>query len=271
MASRAACARAWGASILSRTIWLFGFARYFRACACAAGLFAAVFSILASTDKAYAAVGATLRLTSTVNPSLVGQATTLRFVASGGSGTPTGVVSIDFGDGTPPAPFPLAGGFAQTTHTYTVTGNFVVTATYSGDGTYFGDFAVLTQFVPATSTPSGSAAIHTIQSAVTTSVANTSAAINLDAIDAGISSGFSNGETPLNLGPGGGFINFAGGSPVATTASRVEDAYASLAYAGSYKAPISKSPPRLEREWSAWADIRGAGSKASDPAGKAMT
>jgi outer membrane autotransporter protein len=106
---------------------------------------------------------------------------------------------------------------------------------------------------------------HALQVVVSPIVAQTSGAAITSAIDGGITDGFSNGGTPASFGPGGGFINFAA-EPRSQTATRAEEAFAALGYAGNvYKAPPRK--PLLYREWNAWADIRGTGWKANDTSG----
>ncbi|MFI0779866.1 Ig-like domain repeat protein [Streptomyces sp. NPDC021212] len=74
----------------------------------------------------------------TPNPSVVGQPVAVSATVTAvppGAGTPTGTVTLDFGDGTPTVTTPLTGGATNTTHTYTdTTGSpYTVTATYNGD------------------------------------------------------------------------------------------------------------------------------------------
>ena len=114
--------------------------------------------------------------------------------------------------------------------------------------------------VPSTTTtPTDSTNIRSLQTSLTKSVSATSATNT--AIDGGINTGFSDGGT--SVGPGGGFINFAA-EPQSSTASRAEEAFAALGYTGTTKAPRGLRP---EREWSAWADIRGTGWRADDTTG----
>lgn len=107
--------------------------------------------------------------------------------------------------------------------------------------------------------------IRSLQVAITKSVATTSGAVISSAIDGGIAAGFSNGGTPMSFGPNGGFVNFAA-EPHSETTTRAEGAFDALGYAGNvYKARPRE--PLLDRDWSAWADIRGTGWKASDTTG----
>ena len=117
--------------------------------------------------------------------------------------------------------------------------------------------------------PTDSQNIRSLQTSITTLVATTSGLAITNAIDGGINDGFSNGGTPTSFGPNGGFINFAAPEPRSLTASRAEEAFAALSYAGNHtKAPdFNKAPPRLDRDWSAWADIRGTGWKLNDTTG----
>nr|QBF51787.1 IPT/TIG domain-containing protein [Streptomyces caniferus] len=83
----------------------------------------------------------TTAVVSSPDPTVVGQAMTITAsVASAapGSGTPTGTVTFDFGDGTAPVTAPVAGGLATVAHTYTATAGspYPLTATYNGDANY---------------------------------------------------------------------------------------------------------------------------------------
>ena len=84
--------------------------------------------------------------------------------------------------------------------------------------------------------PADSQNVRTLQATITRSVANTAATNTSNAIDGGINMGFSDSGTPTNLGPSGGFINFAE-APKSQTASRAEEAFPVLNYAGVKKAP----------------------------------
>ena len=110
--------------------------------------------------------------------------------------------------------------------------------------------------------------IRSLQTSLTTTIATTSGQVISNAIDGGIADGFSNGGTPTNFGPNGGFINFAA-APKSDIESRTDEAFAALGYASADKKTpnFTKAPPRLEREWSAWADIRGTGWKVDDTSG----
>ncbi|MFE3551967.1 Ig-like domain repeat protein [Streptomyces kronopolitis] len=94
----------------------------------------------ASTGTGSQTVGqasSALAVTSTPDSATVGQQVTFTATVSTlppGAGTPTGTVTFDFGDGTPPVTVPLTDGTADAGHTYTNASPYTVTVTYSGDG-----------------------------------------------------------------------------------------------------------------------------------------
>ncbi|MFD0442535.1 hypothetical protein ACFQ10_08195 [Streptomyces indonesiensis] len=66
--------------------------------------------------------GTTTTITAAPNPSVTGELVTVTVVPTGpGAGTPTGPVTIDFGDGTPPVTAQLVNGSAAVTHAYAST------------------------------------------------------------------------------------------------------------------------------------------------------
>lgn len=96
-------------------------------------------------------VGSSASLTQTVNkaasspslnitpsPGVAGQASTFSVTVSGVSGvpTPTGTVTLNFGDGSSQAVLTLNGGTASTTHTYAAATSFTTSLTYNGDTNY---------------------------------------------------------------------------------------------------------------------------------------
>ena len=76
----------------------------------------------------------------TPSPGVAGQASTFSVTVSGASGvpTPTGTVTLNFGDGSPQAVLTLSSGTASTTHTYAAAAHFTTALTYSGDTNYTG-------------------------------------------------------------------------------------------------------------------------------------
>ncbi|WP_037837630.1 Ig-like domain repeat protein [Streptomyces sp. NRRL S-337] len=94
----------------------------------------------------------TTAVVSSPDPTVVGQPTTLTATVAPiapGTGTPTGTVTFDFGDGTSPATATLSGGVATITHTYTGTSGspHTFTGTYNGDSNYTTSHGVDTQTV----------------------------------------------------------------------------------------------------------------------------
>jgi hypothetical protein len=164
-----------------------------------------------------------------------------------------------------------------TTSTYTVTSSDIATygslrfmvATLGGDGadtlTWSCTSAGSSGAGGASGIPTDSQHIRALQISTSTLVATTSGETISSAIDGGITDGFSNDGTPTSFSANGAFINFAA-EPRSDIARRTDEAFSALGYAGSTnKAPdFNKAPPRLDREWSAWADIRGTGWKVDD-------
>ncbi|MFB6437043.1 Ig-like domain repeat protein [Streptomyces sp. NPDC056411] len=89
-------------------------------------------------------------VSSTPDPSVVGGAVTFTATVAAvppASGTPTGTLTFEFGDGSPTVTVPLTGGAATASHTYTAAGGYSVTAVYSGDGDFAGSSGLDTQTV----------------------------------------------------------------------------------------------------------------------------
>ncbi|MEV6569284.1 Ig-like domain repeat protein [Streptomyces kronopolitis] len=110
----------------------------------------------ADTQVITQAVSTTV-LSAAPSPSVTGQAVTFAAVVAAvppGAGTPTGTVTFDFGDGTPPITLPLTDGTAATTHAYSsaAASPYPVTLTYSGD----------TNFLPSSGTD-----LHSVEPATT--------------------------------------------------------------------------------------------------------
>ncbi len=77
----------------------------------------------------------TTTLSSSLNPSAVGEGVTFTAVVSGQSGTPTGTVTFDV-SGDESTGIALSGGQATFPSTFNDTGSATVTASYSGDSVY---------------------------------------------------------------------------------------------------------------------------------------
>lgn len=70
------------------------------------------------------------------SPAKVGQSVTFHIVVTRvlpATGTPGGTVTIDYGDGTAAAVVALAGGVADSTHSYAAAGSYNISANYGGD------------------------------------------------------------------------------------------------------------------------------------------
>ncbi|WP_413811566.1 Ig-like domain repeat protein [Streptomyces sp. OE57] len=101
-------------------------------------------------------------ITATPDPTVTGELVTVTVVPTGpGAGTPTGPVTIDFGDGAPVVTAELVNGSATVTHAYASTAGspYTIAAEYGGDG----DFA-----------PSENTLVHAVESAATTTVVTSS-------------------------------------------------------------------------------------------------
>jgi hypothetical protein len=98
-----------------------------------AGLLALTLLGLSTTAHA---VTASQTFVSNSFPDFVGQAVSLSISVVGVAGTPTGIVTIDFGDGSATQQLALTNGAAATSHTFASAGFFNVTTTYGGDATY---------------------------------------------------------------------------------------------------------------------------------------
>ncbi|MGW7261795.1 beta strand repeat-containing protein, partial [Streptomyces sp. NPDC054834] len=89
---------------------------------------------------------------SSPDPSVVGQPVTITATVAPvapGAGTPTGTVTISFGDGSPSQVVNLVGGTATIPHTYTsTTGSpYTITASYGGNGNFTSSIGIDTQTV----------------------------------------------------------------------------------------------------------------------------
>ncbi|MCX4791580.1 Ig-like domain repeat protein [Streptomyces sp. NBC_01221] len=108
--------------------------------------------------QSVAPAGSTTLVSLAPTPSATGEPVTVTAAVSAappGGGTPTGTVTFDFGDATPPVSAPLTAGVATTTHAFAGTAGspFTVSAAYGGDA----DIA-----------PSVGTAGQTVQAAATT-------------------------------------------------------------------------------------------------------
>ncbi|MFF4284315.1 Ig-like domain repeat protein [Streptomyces sp. NPDC001633] len=108
--------------------------------------------------QAVVQTAAILTVSAGAGPSVVGEPVTVAVTAAAvppGAGVPTGTVTVDFGDGTPPATAALTGGSALFTHPWTSSlgSPYAISAVYSGSGDFTTAVAATTQTVlPAATT-----------------------------------------------------------------------------------------------------------------------
>jgi hypothetical protein len=225
--------------------------------------------------------GTTTALTSSLNPSQVGQSVTFTATVTSSSGTPTG--SVTFLDGaTVLGTAGLSGGVATFTTSTLTLGSHSITASYSGGGIFAPSVSpVLNQ---AVNTPTDSLKLRALQILVTPLEAQVSGQAISGAINSAITEGFSEGGAFVTPNGSGVRFNFAADPNAAQAAgdtirstdpfsnasgifdpamrtaakpltSRTDDAFGALGYAGPVKAPPRVVEPR---EWLAWAEVRGA-------------
>ncbi|MFE6497311.1 Ig-like domain repeat protein [Streptomyces sp. NPDC057747] len=147
------------------------------------------------------AVATTTTVSSAPNPSVTGQ--TVNFTATvsakaAGAGVPTGGVTFDFGDGTPPVTATVNGAVATAHHTYTGPADrtFSVTAAFSGDATFSTSTGTTVQTVdkaPATAT---------VTTSPDPSAAGQPVTINATVTPAGAGAGVPTGTVTFDFGDG---------------------------------------------------------------------
>jgi hypothetical protein len=125
--------------------------------------------------------------------------------------------------------------------------------------------ATLSVTVTCTPAPSGGASngntdsqsLRAVQLGVTRTVAAISGGAISGAVDGAIGDAFSTtGGAPITVGPSGFSMNFAAEPQTTEAARRTDQAFSALGYAGN---AIAKAPPRIDRDWSLWVDVRGTG------------
>jgi uncharacterized repeat protein (TIGR01451 family) len=219
----------------------------------------------------------TTTLTSSLNPSSVGQPVTFTATVAGGA---TG--NVTFADGaTTLATVALSSGVATFTTSTLTLGSHSITATYSGDGTHLGSTsAALIQTVQV---PADSLRLRALQVLVTPTVAQVSGQAISGAVDSAIGEAFNGGGALVAPSGNGVRFNFSSDSdgvvstsskdpsstaygavasdasragPQSNARTRLDETFNALAYAGATKAP----PVRVAelKEWLGWAEVRGA-------------
>jgi hypothetical protein len=237
-----------------------------------------------TTQQTVNLINTSTTLTSSLNPSQVGQAVTFTATASSGGGTPTGTVT--FKDGTNVlGNATLASGIATFTTTALTQGSHTVTANYAGSGSQAASTS--SPLIQIVNIPADSIKLRAMQVLAAPVAAQVSGQAISGAVDSAISEGFSDGGAFVTPGANGVRFNFAAdpdGKPVdvanadpfgsrgfatpngrgfagqpardgASSSGRVDDAFAALAYAGG----PTKAPPRLvePKLWLGWAEVRG--------------
>ncbi|MCK7473808.1 MAG: Ig-like domain repeat protein [Rhodopseudomonas palustris] len=235
------------------------------------GLFTYVFSTTSTT------------LTSSLNPSEVGQAVTFTATVSAGGPTPTGTVTFTEG-GQVLGSATLVSGVASFTTAALPRGSHSITAVYAGNGSFASSTSAV--LVQAVNIPTDSVRLRAMQIVGSRAVAQVSGATITNAIDLAINEGFSERGTLLMPSSGGLRFNFAADpeqqpdtsaeAPVSErwhslgvgrsrpsersggASSRINDAFAAIDIVKAQKAPPAA---RLieQKDWLAWADIKGSG------------
>jgi autotransporter-like protein len=153
-------------------------------------------------------------------------------------------------------------------HSYTVTGtggdtNLESVVRIQGGPSDISVTATCTSGTSTSTSPTDSQKLRAVQVQGSTMVAQASGAAITGAVGGAIGDAFANGGAPVTFGSTGMTFNFAA-DPQNQAALRnadgpsADDPFAALAYAGGYtKAP--PLAPALDRQWSAWADVRGTG------------
>ena len=217
-----------------------------------------------------------LSLTSTPNPSLIGQPVTFTARVTGNS--PTGTITFTY-NGATIGTAALVSGVATFTIATLPAGSDPVSASYPGDANNAADPQTVIQVVQSNS---DSAKLHEVQVSVMPIVANLSGQAISGAIDSAIGVGL--GGCPQLLTPSAsGFTYYfdgctqqqanayASGDKVTSSAqalvsptggSIIDDDFRALGFANDGSAQYAKASPQpvqAPRDWLVWVDVRGAG------------
>lgn len=233
----------------------------------------------ANDQFSYAKAATSLDLTSSPNPSNVGQPVTFTVRITGNS--PTGMVTFT-DNGRTIGTATLVNGVATFTTSTLAAGSNSVTANYPGDVNNAPDPETVTQVVNAIS---DSVKLRQMQMAAMPVVTNMSGQAISGAIDNAVSNGFGGGCQMVSPNGGGFTYCFDGGaapmqqSSLAQDGSHIlpeqrqmlEEDFKALGYAED-PAATRKAPTAAPREWLVWIDVRGADfsrtTVGSDMAGK---
>jgi hypothetical protein len=203
----------------------------------------------------------TTTLTSSVNPSSLGQLVVFTAVVAvtAGSGTPTGTVNFADG-GTVLGSAPLVGNSAIFTTSSLTLGSHPITATYLGSATFATSTSQVLQ--QAVNTPADSLKLRALQLAGTKIEAQSSGQATSGAISASITEGFSEDGNLITPSGDGMRFNFAAEPHENSVApsgaqNRVGAPFDALAYGPT----TTKAPPSVKqpKDWLIWLDVRGTG------------
>ncbi|WP_328390788.1 Ig-like domain repeat protein [Streptomyces sp. NBC_00400] len=163
-------------------------------------------------------------VSSAPGPSVVGEAVAFTAVVTGvppTTGTPSGTVTFDFGDGSAPVPAALTGGTATVSHVYTAASGtpYEVTVSYGGDVFFIPSSGTDTQVVGAASTTT------TVQSAPDPLVAGQSVTLVARVAPVPPGDGAPGGTVTFDFGDGTPAVT----APLAGGAATVSHAYSDAA------------------------------------------
>ncbi|WP_244522072.1 Ig-like domain repeat protein [Bradyrhizobium embrapense] len=217
-------------------------------------------------------------LTSSQNPSSLGQSVTFTANVTAPAGTPTGTVTFS-DNGSPIGTATLAAGTASFSIATLKIGSHTITASYAGSGAF--NASTSPALVQSVNVPTDSVKLRALQIDITKLVAQNSGQAISGAIDNAISDGFSEGGSFMTPSGAGMRFNFAAdpsdGVGQADTGnrnayasdrnsdaagrsggnSRIDNAFATIDQQMPTKAKSSTT--REARDWQFWIDVRGSG------------
>jgi hypothetical protein len=222
----------------------------------------------AGDQFSYAKATTTMNLTSSPNPSNIGQAVT--FTAHVTGNNPTGLVTFTDNGSTVIGTATLMNGLATLTIATLSSGSHSVTASYPGDANNAADPETVVQVVNAIS---DSVRLRQMQMATMPVVTTMSGQAISGAIDSAISAGFSGNCGKMFSPNGGGFTYCYDGNGVLAEQSNslaaiennmlpeqkqmLDDDFKALGY--SEDPAAARKTLTSPREWLVWFDMRGAG------------
>lgn len=222
-------------------------------------------------------------LTSSQNPSSLGQSVTFTANVTALAGTPTGTVNFS-DNGSPIGSATLAAGTASFSIATLKIGSHTITASYAGSGAF--NASTSPALAQSVNVPTDSVKLRALQIDITKLVAQNSGQAISGAIDNAISEGFSEGGSFMTPGGAGMRFNFAAdpsdgvaqadaagnrgayasdrtsGAPGRSgNSSRIDNAFAAIDQQMPTKAAAKTQTTtnREPRDWLFWIDVRGSG------------